>query len=106
MANVTSINNGVVKLKELGLLNVEVTNQSGIDMVLQSIIRSFEVFRLKYKGKEDCPSSELVSGVVESMVKLQHGMDVGSTSYLEPKGEKDKKETNKLRWQGFCHRCV
>jgi hypothetical protein len=93
IADVVLIDNEIVRLKELSLLNDEVNSQSGIDVILKSIIHSFEEFRRKSKGKEVCPSFELMSDAMESMVEPQLGMLVGSTSYSEPKGEEDKKET-------------
>jgi hypothetical protein len=46
-----------------------------IDVILQTIVHSNEGFRMKYKGKEVCPSSESVSGIVKSMMSLR-GMEV------------------------------
>jgi hypothetical protein len=68
-------------LKELGLLNN--------DVILQAIIHSYKEIMMKYKGKEVCPSSHMLSGIVESMVSPQ-GTEVGSTSHFESKGEERK----------------
>lgn len=42
MAEVISIDNEVVRLKDLGLLSVEANNQSRIDEILKFIILLFE----------------------------------------------------------------
>lgn len=52
MDEVISIDGKVVRLKELGLLSVEVNDQSKIDEILKSIILSFEEFRHN-KGQKD-----------------------------------------------------
>jgi hypothetical protein len=41
MAEVVSIHNEIVKLKQLGLLDVEVNDQSRIDEILTSMIHFF-----------------------------------------------------------------
>jgi hypothetical protein len=41
MAEVVSIHNEIVKLKQLGLLDVEVNDQSRIDEILRSMIHFF-----------------------------------------------------------------
>jgi hypothetical protein len=51
MDDVFSIDDDVVKLKELGLLSAEVNDQSRIDEILKSIILSFEEFR-RNKGQK------------------------------------------------------
>jgi hypothetical protein len=89
VGKVVSIDNKVVKLKELGLLNREVNSQSNIDEILKAIIHSYEEIKVKSKGKEVCPSSDALSGVVKSMVS-PHDTEIGSTSYSEPKGEERK----------------
>jgi hypothetical protein len=75
-------------LKELDLLSAEVSTQSSIDVILQAIVHSNEGFRMKYKGKEVCPSLESVSGIVESMVSPR-GMEVsvklGSNPRAKPR---------------------
>jgi hypothetical protein len=91
LGKVMSIDNEVVRLKELDLLRAEVSTQSSIDVILQAIIHSYEGFGMKFKGKEVCLSSESMSGIVESMVS-PHSMKVGSTSYSKPKGEERKEE--------------
>jgi hypothetical protein len=57
------------------------------------MIYSFKEFRCKYKGKDVCSSSELVSIAADSMMKPKSGMMVSETSFSEPKGKEEKKET-------------
>jgi hypothetical protein len=52
MAEVISIDNEVVRLKEVGLLSAEANNQSRIDEISKFIILLFEEFKRKIKGKE------------------------------------------------------
>jgi hypothetical protein len=93
MDDVISIHNEIVKLKQLGLLDEEVDDQSRIDEILRSLIHSFEEFRRKLKGKYVCSSSELVSVAVDSMMEPKFSMIVGETSFSETKGKEEKKET-------------
>jgi hypothetical protein len=58
MAEVVSIHNDIVKLSQLGLLDIEVNNQSWIDEILRSMIHSFKEFRCKLKGKNVCSLSK------------------------------------------------
>lgn len=95
IAKVISIENEVVKLKELGLLNTEVNDQFMIDEILKSVILYFKEFKCKHNGKEVCSSSKLVSSGASSIVEPKPGMLVGETSFSEPKGEEEKKKTKK-----------
>ena len=83
MIEVISIDNEIIKLKELGLIHAEVNDQSKIGEILKSFVRSFDEFRRKFKCKEVCSSSELVSNAMNSMMKPDPGMLVGSNSYLD-----------------------
>jgi hypothetical protein len=80
-------------LKQLGLLDTEVNDQSRIDEILKSMIHSFKEFRCKHKGKDVCSSSELVSVAADSMMEPKSGMMVGETFFSEPKCREEKKET-------------
>jgi hypothetical protein len=93
MTEVFSIHNKIVKLKQLGLLDAEVNDQSKIDEILKSIIHVFKEFWCKHKSKDVCSLSELVSVAADSMMEPKSGMMVGETSFLVPKGKKEKKET-------------
>jgi DNA-binding protein Fis len=81
MAEVVSIHNEIVKLKQLGLLDVEVNDQSRIDEILKSMMHSFKEFRCKLKGKDVCSLFELVSVAADSMMEPKFGMMVGETSF-------------------------
>jgi hypothetical protein len=98
MAEVVSIHNVIVKLKQLGLLHVEVNDQSKIDEILGSVIHSFKEFRCKHKSEVVCSSSGLVSVATDSMMKPKSGMIVGEAFFSKPKGkeEKETKENDKV----------
>jgi hypothetical protein len=89
LGKVISIDNELVRLKELGLLDETVNNQSSIDDILRAVIHSYEGIRMKNKGKEICSSSDTLSEIVESVVSPK-GTEIGSTSYSKPKGEEGK----------------
>jgi hypothetical protein len=88
MAEVVSIHNEIVKLKQLGLLDAEVNDQSRIDEILRSMIHYFKEFRCKHKGKVVCSLSGLVSIVADSMMEPKSGMMIGETSFSKSKVEK------------------
>lgn len=95
MGEVISIDDEVVKLKELSLLSAEVNDQSRIYEILKSVIHSFEEFIHKPKGKEVYSSSKLMSDVTDSMMKPRLDMLFGDTSFSTLKGEEEKKERKK-----------
>jgi hypothetical protein len=74
MAEVVSIHNEIVKLKQLRLLDAEVNDQSMIDETLRSMLHSFKEFKCKHKGKDVCSSSELVSVTADSIMEPNSGM--------------------------------
>jgi len=77
MTDVFSIQSEVLELKQLGLLDAEVNDQSRVDEILTSVIHSFNEVRRKYKGKEVCSSFELIRVAVDSMKELESGMNIG-----------------------------
>lgn len=84
MGEVKSIDKQIVKLKELELLGMEVGSQSSIDMILRSIINSYEL-RIKFKGKDVCSSSGSLSGV-DSTMSPPCVIEIGSSSCSKLKG--------------------
>jgi hypothetical protein len=94
MAEVFSIHNEIIKLKQLGLLDAEDNDQSRIDEIVRSMIHSFKEFRCKHKGKVVCSLYGLVSVAADSMMELKSGMMVGETSSSKPKGEKNETKEN------------
>jgi hypothetical protein len=74
MAEVLSIYNEIVKLKQLGLLNAKFDDQSKIDEILISMALFFRNSDKLKKGKDVCSLSALVSVTADSMMEPKSGI--------------------------------